>query len=185
MFLSQFSCSKVLPVFLYCDKMTLPKWPRPSTLNKRKWSILRPGVCDDGRLDSYVLSLYCRPRTTRGWRLPLVLSCIGCCTGMWWCCVCGNGCGCTLYCGVRGCCTIGGCSTYCGLLLTLRLSNDCTICKKFYSILTIETDDFLYQVQVLFILERTKYILVMIVDITNESIHWPLLHEEEPYIYSY
>lgn len=123
-----------LPVFLYCDNITLPKCPRPNTLSKRNASIVKPvdnGNCDDAwRRDSYALSLYWSPRTTCGRDLfaPEAAACntslmSGCC-----CCCCWNGWYGILNCGVVGCCTIGDCGTYWALFTTFKLSNGCMIC---------------------------------------------------------
>lgn len=122
----------ILPVFLYCDNITLPKCPRPNTLSNRNESIVNPvddGNCDDDwRRDSYALSLYWSPRTTCGRHLFApdaaaagnVSPPMGCCGWNGWYGI--------LNCGVVGCCTIGDCATYWALFATFKLSNGWMIC---------------------------------------------------------
>lgn len=129
---SQKSGLSTVPVFLYCDNITLPKCPRPNTLSKRNESIVKPvdnGNCDDAwRRDSYALSLYWSPRTTCGRDLfaPEAAACDV--SPMSGCCCCWNGWYGILNCGVVGCCTIGDCGTYWALFRTFKLSNGWMIC---------------------------------------------------------
>lgn len=123
----------IIPVFLYCDRITFPKWPLPRTLSKRNESIVKPTSCGTvcWRCVSNALSLYCRFRATCGRRFCVAAVLIGIVDGI---SVkfgnCGYSCCGTLYCGVDGCCTIGDCVTYWALLFTFKLSNGWTIYNR-------------------------------------------------------